>query len=55
MTKTFKELLIEQYERLPELYEVEVEDEYKVYVWNKEDKTSITYKFGRDGNLKYTY
>lgn len=54
MNKTFKELLIEQYENLPELYEVEVE-ECRVYVWNKEDKTSITYKFNKDGNLKYTY
>lgn len=55
MEKTFKELLIEQYKRLPELYEVEIEGTDKVEVWNKEDKTYIFYKFDNEGNLKYTY
>ena len=52
----FKEILIKQYESLSDLYEVEIwENTNEVYVWNKEDKNSITYKFDNNNNLMYTY
>ena len=52
----FKEMLIKQYENLSDLYEVEIwKDTNEVYIWNKEDKNSITYKFDNNNNLMYTY
>ena len=54
MKKTFKQMLIEQYSRLSE-FEVEVWDNGDVYVWHREDRTSITYHFDAQGNLVDTY
>ena len=51
--KTFKEMLIEQYNRLPQ-FEVEV-DSQGVYVWHKEDKVGTTYRFDEQGDLTDTY
>lgn len=54
MKKTFKQMLIEQYSRLSE-FEVEVWDNGDVYVWHREDQTSIIYHFDEQGNLIDTY
>ena len=54
MKKTFKDLLVEQYSRLSE-FEVEMLSNGDVYVWHREDRTSITYHFDEQGNLVDTY
>ena len=48
----FREQMLKQFEAMPERYEIEVNNEKEISVWDKEDKTSFTFRFKENGNLK---
>lgn len=49
--KTFKQMLIEQYDNLPGIFEVEELGGNAVEVWHKLDKTSTIFFFDENDNL----
>lgn len=48
----FREMMLNQFKAMPNRYEIEVSNEKEISVWDKEDKTSFTFRFKEDGNLK---
>ena len=52
VSKMFREQMLKQFEAMPERYEIEVNNEKEISVWDKEDKTSFTFRFKENGNLK---
>ena len=52
VNKMFREQMLKQFEAMPERYEIEVANEKEISVWDKEDKTSFTFLFNPNGNLK---
>ena len=48
----FKEMLIKQFERNAERYEIEKVDIYEVEVWDRVEKRTLCFYFDEEGNLK---
>ena len=44
-------MLVEQFARLEDRYEIEVDNSARLEVWDKEEKKSYEFKFDEDGNL----
>lgn len=47
----FKEMLIAQFKRNEERYEIEKVDIYEVEVWDRVEKKSLCFYFDDEGNL----
>ena len=50
--KMFRIILLDQFTSMPERYEIETNTEKELSVWDKEDKTSFTFHFKENGDLK---
>ena len=44
-------MLVEQFARLEERYEIEVDNSSRLEVWDKEEKKSLEFRFDNEGNL----
>ena len=44
--------MLNQFKTMPERYEIEVANEKEIYIWDKEDKTTFTFRFKENGDLK---
>lgn len=51
----FREILIAQYERNPERYEIETNTKELLEVWDREMYKSFEFRFDNEGNLIEIY
>lgn len=47
----FREMLVNQFKALEDRYEIEVNNEKVLEVWDTEDKKSLEFHFDENGNL----
>ena len=53
--KMFREMLVAQYERNTERYEIETDTEEVLEVWDREMYKSFEFRFDKEGNLIEIY